>query len=157
MKKSDKNSNVPYVRKGFHTVTPFLMVDGATRLIEFMQNAFDAKVGFISKDDNGRVIHAYVNIGDSIIMVADTMEGMKAQLALLYVYVKDADSTFKKALDAGAKVAKGVEDQFYGDRAGGVIDEWGNSWWIATQVEELSDDELDRLSKQSMSQQAEAN
>jgi uncharacterized glyoxalase superfamily protein PhnB len=156
MKKSEKSSTVPHVRKGFHTVTPFLIVDGATRLIEFMQKAFDGRVGFTSRDDNGRIIHAYVYVGDSVIMIADTMEGMKPQLALLYLYVEDADATYKRALNAGAKVLKDVEDQFYGDRAGGVIDEWGNSWWIGTQIEELSDDELDRRAKQSMSQQAEA-
>jgi PhnB protein len=156
MKKTEKNTTVPSVRKGFHTVTPFLIVDGAERLVEFMKKAFNAKLDFISRDDNNRIIHAYVHMGDSVIMIADTMEGMKAQVALLYMYVDDADVTFNKAVAAGARVLKETGDQFYGDRAGGVIDEWGNTWWIGTQIEELSHEELDRRSKESMNQQTEA-
>lgn len=151
-----KRKSVPHVREGFHDVTPFLIVDGAVALLEFAKKAFGAKVPFITKTDEGRVIHAYLQIGDSIIMVADTMEGMKAETALLYLYVDDCDATYKKALAAGAKVVAEPKDQFYGDRAGGVRDPWGNSWWVGTQIEELSNEELDQRSRESVNVKTEA-
>jgi PhnB protein len=148
---NQKRPNVPTVRKGFHSVTPFLIADRALELIEFMKKAFGAEVGFMSKTEEDMVIHAYVKIGDSTIMIADTMEGMKAETALLYLYVDDADATFKKAVAAGGTVLAEIKDQFYGDRAGGIRDRWGNSWWIGTQIEVVPDEELDKRAKQATS------
>jgi PhnB protein len=153
--KNVRKKSVPPVREGFRSVTPYLVVDSAERLIEFAKKAFDAKVPFISKNDDGQVIHAYLQIGDSIIMVSDTM-GMKAETALLYLYVDDADATYKKAVAAGGTSLAEPSDKFYGDRAGGVRDEWGNSWWIGTQIEALSNEELDRRSRESINVKTEA-
>jgi len=155
-RKSENKPRVPFARKGFHTVTPFLIVDGAMQLLEFMKKAFDAELEFISKSDEGSIIHAFVRIGDSTIMIADTMEGMKAEAALLYLYVKDVEDTFRRACDAGGTVLADITNQFYGDRAGGIRDQWGNSWWIGTQIEELSDDELDKRARQAISIRVEA-
>jgi PhnB protein len=149
MKNASKNKPAKAVPEGFHTVTPFLIVDGAERLIQFIKGAFDGQQLFISRDDEGKVIHATVSIGDSTIMLSDTM-GMPAQTAMLYLYVDNVDEVYNKALGAKGISVHEPSNEFYGDRAGAVKDEWGNVWWIATRVEEIDMTELDRRAKQVM-------
>ena len=148
-KKSSKSNSVRTIPEGFHTVTPYLVANDAPRLIEFMVNAFDGKVTFITKDDNGRVVHATVKIGDSIIMVSDTMEDMRPEPAMLFLYVDDVDSIYRQAIDADGSSIQKPRDEFYGDRAGAVKDEWGNKWWIATHIEDVDPKELEKRSKES--------
>lgn len=148
-----KSKSVPAVPEGFNTVTPYLVVENAAELIEFIKNAFDGKVTFISKRDPEKIMHATVSIGTSTVMVSDAMEGMQPQTAMLYLYLEDVDKVFKKAIDAKATTVREPKTEFYGDRAGAVKDEWGNVWWIATHVEDVEPAELDRRSKEAMKEQ----
>jgi PhnB protein len=143
-----KSKAVRPVPEGLQTITPYLVVDDAAKLIEFIKNAFDGKVSFISKRDDNKIMHATVSIGTSTIMIGDTMEGMESQTAMLYLYLEDADRVFKKAIDAKATSVREPKTEFYGDRAGAVKDQWGNVWWIATHVEDVDPEELDRRMKQ---------
>ena len=147
MEKSNKRKSVRAVPEGFHTVTPYLVADEAEQLIDFIKNAFNGKLTFIFKDTNNRVLHATVEIGNSIIMISDTMEGTPAQTSMLYLYLEDADAVYNKAIQANATSVRELKTEFYGDRAGAVKDEWGNTWWIATHVEDVDDDELRERSK----------
>jgi PhnB protein len=146
MQRTD-NNKVRAVPEGFHTVTPYLIVDGAAALIEFIKNAFDGKVTFITMEEDKRIMHATVQIGNSIIMISDTMEGMQAQTCMLYLYLDNVDAVFKKAVAAKGTVMHQPTDEFYGDRAGAVKDAWGNVWWIATHVEDVDETELERRAK----------
>jgi len=148
-----KSKSVRAVPEGLQTVTPYLVVENAARLIEFINNAFDGRVTFISNRDEKKIMHATVSIGTSTIMIADTMEGMEPQTAMLYLYLEDADIVFKKAIAAKATSIQEPKTEFYGDRAGAVRDEWGNVWWIATHVEDVSPDELERRSKEALKEQ----
>lgn len=143
-----KSDSVRAVPEGFQTVTPFLVVDNARKFIEFIEKAFDARVTFISKRDEKKIMHATATIGSSTIMIADAMEGTPAQTAMLYLYLEDVDGVFKKAVDARATSVREPKTEFYGDCAGAVKDEWGNVWWIATHVEDVDPEELDRRSRQ---------
>ena len=142
-----KSKSVRAVPEGFQTVTPYLVVDDAAKLIDFIKNAFDGKVSFISKRDDNKIQHATVSIGTSTIMISDTMEDMEPQTAMLYLYLEDADKVFKKAMDARATSVQEPKTEFYGDRAGAVKDRWGNVWWIATHVEDVDPQELEKRSK----------
>lgn len=150
-----KSKPVNAVPKGFHTVTPFLIVDNAKELIDFMQQAFDAKQSFLMNDDRGKIQHATVTIGDSTIMISDTMESTPAQTAMLYLYLDNVDSVFKAALRAGSTSVHEPTNEFYGDRAGAVKDRWGNVWWMATHVEEVDNKELARRAERARKERSE--
>ena len=138
-------SGVQAIPKGYHSVTPYLVIDGAKKVIDFLKKAFDAQqVTLMPGDSPDKVGHAEMKIGDSIIMIGDAMADMKATPTMLYLYVEDADATFKRAKQAGGTVVKDIENQFYGDRAGCLKDPSGNLWWIASHVEEVTPDELKR-------------
>ncbi len=132
------------IPEGYHTVTSVLTVPGANRLIDFLQKAFDAKVLFRMDGPNGTVGHAELKIGDSIVMLGDPNPQFAPKPVNIYLYVPDVDAVYRRAIEAGAKPLTEVKDQFYGDRNGGVEDPCGNSWWIATHVEDVSPDELNR-------------
>ncbi|MFI5252522.1 MAG: VOC family protein [Bacteroidota bacterium] len=135
---------VNYLPKGYHTVTPYLTVNGAQKLIEFIKTVFDATLmGNMVKPD-GTVSHAEMKIGDSIVMIADAPPEHPPAPPYLYVYVKNTDSTYKRALQAGALSVMEPATQFYGDRNAGVRDASGCTWWIATHLEDVSTDELQR-------------
>ena len=151
--KRKKQRGVQAIPEGFHSVTPYLIVDGASRLIEFLENAFDAKLTDKTMTPDDRVMHATVRIGDSLIMLSDTMEGMQTQLGMLFLYVDDVDDTFKNAIDAGGNQLREVRDEFYGDRAGSVKDEWGNTWWVATHIEDVSPAELKTRAQEAAQEQ----
>lgn len=155
MEKTMKNKSVRPVPEGYHTVTPYLVVDNAQGLIEFIKNAFNGNVTFLMKGDGDKIMHATVTIGDSIVMISDTMEGMEAQNAMLYVYLDDVDTVFQKAVKARATTVREPRTEFYGDRAGAVKDKWGNVWWIATHVEDVDQQELERRSSQAMKERKE--
>ncbi|MEX2231068.1 MAG: VOC family protein [Cyclobacteriaceae bacterium] len=115
-----KSKSVRAVPEGFQTATPYLVADNAAKLIEFIKNAFDGKVSFISNRDDNKIMHATVTIGTSTIMISDTMEGMEPHTAMLYLYLEDADGVFKKAVDSKATSVQEPKTEFYGDRAGAV-------------------------------------
>lgn len=129
---------------GYPTVTPYLVVEGATRVLDFLAAAFDAKERTRMEGPNGTIGHAEVTIGDSLIMVGDAGSEFPARPGTLHLYVEDCDATYERALAAGATSERPPEDQFYGDRMAGVNDSAGNQWWIATHVEDVSPDEMAR-------------
>src|SRR5436305_13184791 len=111
---------------GFHTITPYLIVDGAEKVIGFMQKAFGAFYDHEpTKRPDGKIMHATLKIGDSMLMISDSSEHAKATSTMLYVYVPNVDATYQKALKAGATSMMEPADQFYGDRSGGVKDPAG--------------------------------
>ncbi|MCX6169552.1 MAG: VOC family protein [Ignavibacteriales bacterium] len=136
--------SVKPIPEGFHSVTPYLITKGIPQIIDFLKSAFDAVELDRMVDRTGRVMHAMVKIGDSIIMMGETMEGFPAIQSSLYLYVTDTDSVYKKAIEAGGISLMKPADQFYGDRNAGVQDSAGNKWWIATHVEDISREELER-------------
>jgi PhnB protein len=135
---------------GYHSATPYLIVNDAAGAIEFYKKAFGATVLVRMPKPNGKIGHAEIKIGDSIIMLADEFPEMNARSprsfggspVSIFLYVDDVDSIFTKAVDAGAKVQRPLADQFYGDRTGGVEDPFGHVWYIATHVEDVSPEEM---------------
>jgi PhnB protein len=146
--------SVKPVPEGFHTITPYITLNGAARLIEFLKQVFDAKEKELLKQPDGSVWHAEMKIGDSILMVSEASERWKAMPASINLYVNDADATYKRALQAGAKSLMEPATHFYGDRSGGVEDPFGNRWWISTHVEDVSKEELERRAEEFTKAQA---
>ena len=133
---------------GFHTITPYVVVNGAERLIDFMKAAFDAELQYILKDPHQKVVHASVRIGNSNLMIADSNEKMLAIPCMLYLYVHDVDKVYKRAIETGAESLREPIDEFYGDRSAGVMDRWNNHWWIATHIEDVDPAEIQRRAEQ---------
>lgn len=133
-----------FIPEGFHTVTPYLAVRGAAGLVDFLVAAFDAEVRDRVALPDGTVRHAEVKIGDSMVMIGDVGDEREPNRCCLYVYVPDTDATYRRAMEAGATSILAPQDQFYGDRNGGVTDPCGNQWWIGTRVEVVSKEELER-------------
>lgn len=129
---------------GFHTVTPFLIVQNATGLLDFINKAFNGETTSIMKDPDGKVMHATARIGNSTVMVSDASDRFPSMPAMLYLYMDDVDVVYKKALNAGGQSLREPTDEFYGDRSAGVSDAWGNQWWIATHIEDVDEKELKR-------------
>ena len=139
---------------GFHTVTPYLTVRGAEKVIAFLKQAFNAETPEEPlKQPDGKIMHAAVKIGDSIVMLADENEMMKAQPSWLYVYVPNVDSVFQQAIKAGGKPIMEPTDMFYGDRSAAVTDPSGNSWTIATHKEDVERQELKKRAEAFIKQQ----
>ena len=131
------------IPEGHHTVTPFLVVQDAARMIDFMKLAFAAHETFRMKSPDGRVAHAEVKIGDSIIMLGEAPEERSLK-SMLHLYVPDCDAVYKSALAAGATSLREPANQFYGDRSAGVTDFAGNQWWMATHMEDVSEQEMEK-------------
>ena len=127
--------------EGYHTVTPYLVVEDVERLITFLKEAFDAEESERVPSPDGTTRHAEVRIGDSVVMMG-TARGKPSMPGMLYVYTEDIDTAYSRALKAGGESIAQPENQFYGDRSAGVKDSQGNIWYIATRVENLSEDEL---------------
>ena len=140
------------IPEGYGTVTPYLYIKGAARAIEFYKQAFGATEVFRMAQPDGRIGHAEIKIGDSRVMLADEHLAIGARSAQtiggspvsFLVYVEDVDKTVEQAVAAGAKLVRPVADQFYGDRTGGVEDPFGHAWYIATHVEDVSAEEMQR-------------
>ena len=135
-------SNVKPIPDGYHTVTPYLIVEGVAGLIDFLKQAFDAVETERMPGPDGKVGHGEVRIGDSVVMMGEASGDWKPMPGSIYLYVNDTDATYKRALDAGATSVMEPADQFYGDRNAGVKDASGNMWWIATRKENVSPEEL---------------
>ena len=138
----------------YGSVTPYLVVEGAEEFLAFLQSTFGAKLrgDDMMRTPDGRIGHAEVEIGNSIVMFADVPPDSERTRAMLNVYVEDVDATFQKALAAGAESTREVEDQFYGDRSGNVRDKWGNQWSISTHFEDVSAEEMERRIKEFQNQ-----
>ncbi len=129
---------------GYHTVTPFLVVNEAEQLLDFMRTAFNAEQTYVMKDPRGKLMHATAKIGDSIVMIADATEKMAAMPCMLYLYVHDVDKVYQRAVKAGGLSLREPTDEFYGDRSAGIKDRWSNQWWIATHIEDVDVEEISR-------------
>ena len=128
---------------GHHSVTPYLTVRGAAKVIDFLKQAFGAETTFEPlKRPDGTIMHAEIKIGDSRVMIAEESEMAKATPSSLYLYVPDVDSVYQQAIKAGGKTIMEPLDMFYGDRSGGVKDPSGNSWMIATHKEDVAPQEM---------------
>jgi PhnB protein len=142
------------VPDGYHTVTPYLTVRGAPKVIEFLRQAFGAEISHEPiKRPDGTIMHAQVTIGDSPIMIAEESEMAKATASSLYLYVPNVDSVYQRAIKAGGNSIMEPTDMFYGDRNGGVKDPSGNSWFIATHKEDVAPQELQKRAEAFMKQQ----
>jgi PhnB protein len=142
------------VPEGFHTVTAHLVLDNAASTIEWYKKALGAEERGRHAGPDGKIMHAELKIGDSIIMVNDPVMGGKGpgmlggSPASLWVYVEDCDALFNRAVSAGAQVRMPMDDQFWGDRCGVVVDPTGYTWTIATRKEDLTPEELNQRSEQ---------
>src|SRR5579872_5487126 len=151
--------SVKPIPEGYHTLTPFLTVRDAARAIEFYKQAFGAEArGEVAKGPDGKVMHAELKIGDSIIMLSDEFPeyGSLSPLSSggagmgLHIYLEGVDAAFDRAVKAGAQVEMPVMDQFWGDRYGKLKDPFGHKWSIATHTQDLSADEMKRGMEEAM-------
>ena len=145
--------SVKPVPDGFHTVTPYLVVENAAGFLDFLQAAFDAEVIERLTLPDGTVNHAMVRIGDSIIMTGTARPGNPPLPTMLYLYVPDVNSLYAKTLAAGAISIRELRDEYYGDRVGAVKDVFGNQWWLATHVKDLAPEELQRKNEEAPAKQ----
>ncbi|MGO9059724.1 MAG: VOC family protein [Candidatus Binataceae bacterium] len=125
------------VPEGFHSATPCIVVQGASQLMDFVKQAFDGKERSRIPGPGGALMHGEVQVGDSIIMMNDPMQGGPMPAAI-YLYVDDVDATYKRAVAAGATSQMAPADMFWGDRMAHIKDPFGNVWSIATHKEDLS-------------------
>ncbi len=142
-------AEVKAIPDGYRTVTPFLNVDGANEAIAFYKKAFGAEEKFRMPTPDGKIMHAELKIGDSMLMVSDAMMN-PATSSSIHLFVADADSAWARATEAGAKVVMPIADMFWGDRYGVLSDKWGNRWAIATHKEDLSDAERGKRAAEAM-------
>ena len=146
------SSEIPAIPSGYHSVTPYLLINGAADAIEFYKTAFGATELLRLQDPEGRISHGEICIGNSHIMLADEHPEMDflgpktrgGTTVSLLIYVEDADTMFAQAIQAGAVEMRPLCDQFYGDRSGAVTDPWGHVWSIATRIEDISREEMQR-------------
>jgi PhnB protein len=140
------------IPEGYRTVTPYLICAGAAKAIDYYKQAFGAKERMRHEMPGGVIGHAEVEIGDSIVMLADEFPQMNVKGPLtiggtpvgLCIYVANVDEVFNRALSAGAKVERPLADQFYGDRTGTLIDPFGHKWTIATHIEDVTPEEMQK-------------
>jgi len=143
-------AKVKPIPKGYHSITPYLIVKGAAKAIDFYKKAFGATEIMRMAMPDGTVGHAELKIGDSIFMMGEEMQQMGYRAPQgstpvgMMVYVEDVDRVFKQAIAAGGRVEKDLQNQFYGDRSGTLYDPFGHMWTIATHVEDVSPEEMKR-------------
>lgn len=149
------------IPEGYRSVTPYLIVQDAAKAIEFYEKAFGADERMRFEGPQGKVMHAELQIGDSVIMLADEFPEMDCLSPLsregsngfsILLYVPDVDKQFAQALAEGAKALRPVQDQFYGDRSGTLQDPFGHVWSLATHIEDLTPEEIGRRAQQAMQQ-----
>jgi len=146
------------VPSGYHSVTPYLSVQGADKAIAYYKKAFGAEEVFRLNMASGKVGHAEIKIGDSHIMLADEYPDMGfkspttigGSAVVIHLYVDQCDEIFKRAVDAGAKVRYEMKNQFYGDRSGQLVDPFGHTWIIATHIEDIAPEDMARRAEEHM-------
>jgi len=147
---------VDYKPAGHQAVIPYLIIPNAGQELEFLGKVFHAKESHVSRDPQGHVVHATVAIGDSMIMMGEAGPQWPALPASVYVYVRDVDAAYQRALAAGATSVMQPADQFYGDRNCGVKDSNNVSWWIGTHIEDVPEAELQRRMTEAMKKRDQA-
>jgi PhnB protein len=154
--------SVKPIPDGYHSITPYLFVRSAASAIDFYKNAFGATEIVRMVGPNGKIMHAELRIGDSIVMLADenpptgvmspqTVGGFSVGL---HLYVENVDAVIQKAVENGAKPLRPIKNQFYGDRSGSLLDPFGHMWSVATHVEDVSPEEMRKRMTAAMSQTA---
>ena len=146
------------IPEGYHSISPALAIDGATEAIEFYKRAFGARERYRMPGPEGKIAHAELEIGDSVLMLSDPFphstvrppSELGGTTVGIFVYVEDVDAIFQQAVDAGATVTMPLEDMFWGDRFGSVTDPYGHSWSFAMHVEDVPPEELEERAKQAM-------
>ncbi len=150
------------IPNGYHTVTPYLIIKNAVRAIDFYKQVFEAtEILRLADPDSGKIGHAEIKIGDSPVMLADEYpalgfvgpQSLGGSTVSICLYVEDVDTLFKRAIKSDAKQLRPVEDQFYGDRSGTLQDPFGHIWTLATHIEDLSAEEMQRRFTDSMNQE----
>ncbi len=136
--------SVSAIPSGHHSVEPYLIVDHVEDMVAFLQKAFGAEVIEQLTKKNGKMNHAQVKIGDSMLMMGCSGPEFPALKAMIHIYTPNVDKMYTNALAAGATTLMPPEDQFYGDRSAGVQGPQGNYWWIATHIEDVSSEEMQR-------------
>ncbi len=136
--------SIQYKPDGYHTITPYLVVEGAAEAIGFLSQVFDATQVLRMDGPDGRIGHAELRIGDSTLMIADAPASGKVKTALLHLYVEDSEALYRRGLDLGATSLREPTVEFYGDRVASFADRWGNEWFLATHVEDVSEEEMRR-------------
>jgi PhnB protein len=152
LNKGVSNMAVSHIPEGYHSVTPYLIVDGAAEAIRFYGRAFGASEVLRMPMSEDKLAHAEILIGDSHVMLADEVPDMGflapskrgGATASLMIYVEDVDAAFARAIEAGATEERAPADQFWGDRMGTLLDPFGHRWTLATHIEDVSDDEMQR-------------
>ena len=150
------------IPEGYHSVTPYLVIKGASAAIDYYKRVFGATERMRMDAPGGMIGHAELNVGDSVVMLADEFaeQGFRGPRAFggspvsLLLYVENVDDVWKRAIQAGAKELKPLSDQFYGDRMGTLEDPFGHVWSLATHVEDIPPEEMQRRSEEMMKQQA---
>jgi uncharacterized glyoxalase superfamily protein PhnB len=153
---SKSQPSVKPIPDGMHTVTPHLVCAGAAAAIEFYKKAFDATELSRVPSEDGKLMHASVRIGDSVVMLNEEMPGwgsfgpksLKGSAVTIHLYVENADAVFEQAVAAGAKVTMPLDDMFWGDRYGKVEDPFGHQWSIGTHVRDVSPEEMQKAMEQ---------
>jgi PhnB protein len=146
------------IPSGYHSVTPYLVVNDASRAIEYYKQAFKAKETVRMAGPGGKIGHAELKIGDSMLMLSDEMGGNRSPQSLggspvsIFLYVENVDSVFNEAVKAGAKGDAPPQDMFWGDRFGKLTDPFGHQWALATHVEDVAPEEMKKRSEAFMAQ-----
>ncbi len=156
-KKKSKPKKFEPIPKGFHTVTPYLAINGAAQAIDWYKKAFGAKELARQEGSEGRLIHARLRIGNSIVMMSDVFPGathkdpieLGAASITLHIYSKNVDALWKSAVEAGAKVDMPLDDMFWGERYGQLTDPFGHSWSLSTRIP-MSRSEMEEKQKAAM-------
>ncbi|MGH9737899.1 MAG: VOC family protein [Candidatus Acidiferrales bacterium] len=150
------------IPEGFHTATPYLTVQDGAQAIDFYKRAFGAKEVMGMKGPDGKISHAEIKIGDSIIMLSAassagelrTPQSLGGSTVSILLYLENVDETFKQALSAGAKQIMPLENMFWGDRYGRLTDPFGHSWSLAQHIEDVAPAEMEKRAKEAMAKQA---
>ena len=127
---------------GYPTVCPNLVVEGAARLLTFLERAFGATTRACNANADGSFAHAEVAIGDSVVLVTDVEPAAAPTVSSLHLYVEDVDEVYRAAMGAGGKADRPPEDGFWGDRTVNIFDPGANRWWVSTHIEDLTEEEI---------------
>jgi len=144
---ADMSTPVKAIPEGYQAVIPYLVVNHAEQVIEFIKQAFGARELVRMMNPGGQVGHTELRIRDSVVMLGGASEQWKAMPTMLYLYVDNVDDVYRRAVAAGGTSMKEPTDQFYGDRTAAVVDMSGNQWWLATHTEDIAPDEMERRHK----------
>jgi PhnB protein len=157
-KAAPKKKSVPAIPAGYHAITPYLAIQNAAAALDFYKRAFGARELLRMAMPNGKLAHAEMRVGDSVVMMADESQeqdflGPQARggsTVTIHLYVRDVDRMFRQAVEAGAKVVRDLQDQFYGDRTACVADPFGHIWYLATHKEEVPPAEMKKRAAKAM-------